>query len=80
MVGVDVVGSLKAKRSYRCVGLSPKVIGFAFDDRMLAIGFVPNRVNINAGLARLQNRTKLGPPLTGKSVTRAKGVFFDFHN
>jgi len=80
MVGVDIVSAAEAQRSNRCVGLNPNVVGFAFDNRMLAIGFVPNRVYINAGLARLQNRSELGPPLMGKSVTRAEGVFFDFHN
>src|SRR6516165_3864677 len=55
VVGIDVVGSRESKRSYRCVGLGPNVIGFGFDEGMLTIGFVPDRVNINACIARLQD-------------------------
>jgi hypothetical protein len=46
---------------------------------MLAIGFVPNRVNVDARLTRLQNRLELGSSLMREPVAGAKGVFLDFH-
>jgi hypothetical protein len=46
---------------------------------MLAIRFVPNRVNIDTRLTRLQNRLELGSSLMREPVTGAKGVFLDFH-
>jgi hypothetical protein len=47
---------------------------------MLAIGFVPNRVNVDAHFARIQDSLELGPTLVGESVAGAEGVFFDFHD
>jgi hypothetical protein len=46
---------------------------------MLAIGFVPNRVNVDAGFTRIQDSLELGPALMRKPVSGAQGVFFDFH-
>jgi hypothetical protein len=46
---------------------------------MLAIGFVPNRVNVDARLTRIQDSLELGPTLVREPVSGAEGVFFDFH-
>jgi hypothetical protein len=80
VIGIDVIGSVKAKRSYRSVGFGPKVSGFAFDNRMLSIGFVPNRVNIDACLTSIQDGPELGLPLMCEPVTGAESVFLDFHD
>ncbi len=47
---------------------------------MLAIGFVPNRVNVHTRVARLEDGLQLGSTLVRKPVTDAESVFFDFHN
>ncbi|MBV9275091.1 MAG: hypothetical protein JO333_14430 [Verrucomicrobia bacterium] len=72
LVGIDVVCSRKAKRSYRCVGFSPNVVGFADDDRMLAIGFVPNWVNVDTRLTNIQDGPELGLPLVCEPMPVAK--------
>jgi hypothetical protein len=50
------------------------------DDHMLAIGFVPNRVNIDPQVTGFQESLELGSTLVRKPVTDAKSVFFDFHS
>ena len=80
VVGIDVVGSRESKRSYRGVGLGPNVIGFAFNHRMLAIGFVPNRVNVDTRLTSIQDGPELGLPLVSEPIAGAESIFLDFHD
>jgi hypothetical protein len=55
-------------------------LGSAFDDRMLAIGFVPNRVNVDTRFTRTQDGPELGPPLVCEPVAGAESVFLDLHD
>jgi carbon monoxide dehydrogenase subunit G len=41
------------------------------DDRVLAIGFVPNRVNVDACFPGVQDGTELSPALVCEAVTDA---------
>jgi hypothetical protein len=50
------------------------------DDHMLAIGFVPNRVNVDTEVTGFHEGLELSSTLVREPVTDAKGVFFDFHN
>ena len=80
MVGIDMVSALPTQRSYGGVGFRPDVVGFAMDDHMLAIGFVPNRVNVDPQVTGFQEGLELSSTLVREPVTDAKGVFFDFHD
>jgi hypothetical protein len=80
VIGIDMVSPLPTQRSHGGVGFCPDVIGFAMDDHMLAIGFVPNRVNIDPQVTGFQEGLELGSTLVREPVTDAKGVFFDFHS
>jgi len=46
---------------------------------MLAIGFVPNRVNVDPQVTGFQESLELSSTLVREPVTDAKSVFFDFH-
>jgi hypothetical protein len=50
------------------------------DDHMFAIGFIPNRMNINPQVTDFQEGLELSSTLMREPVTDAKGVFFYFHN
>jgi len=46
---------------------------------MLAIGFVPNRVNVDADFTRLLNRQELGLALVSEPIAGAERVSLDSH-
>jgi hypothetical protein len=47
---------------------------------MFAIGFVPNRVNVDTQVTGFQESPELSSTLVREAVADAKGIFFDFHN
>ena len=80
VVGIDVVRLVPAERLHRGVRLGPDIVGPAVDDGVFAVGLVPDRVNAQAGVTRLENGLELRAALAGKAVAHAEGVFFDVHN
>lgn len=51
--------------------------GLGADERVLAIGFVPDGRDVDAGIAGVDDGLKLRLALSGEAVAHAEGVRFD---
>ncbi len=79
MVGVDEVGIRPAEGARRGVGLGADVGGPRADDRVLAVGLVPDGGDRDAEIAGADEGRELGPPLAGEAVADAEAVTGEIH-
>lgn len=78
VVGIDVKSTGPAEGFNRIAGFVQDASGFRADDRVFAVGFVPNGDDFDAfGLGGL-NGLKLGATFMGEAIPHAKCEFFDF--
>ena len=68
MVGIHVVGPRPPQRLDGCIRRRARACGLGPDDHVLAVGFVPDRDDLNALLRGRQARAQLGGSLPREAV------------
>ena len=63
-----------AERLHRRVRLRPKAGGFSADEKMLAIGFIPDRNDVRSLVGGKHARLKLRLALMGETVAHPKRI------
>jgi len=79
VVGIDEIGVLPAQRLDGRIGLGAGVARLAVDDGVFAVGFVPDRCDLDALIFQQLEGVQLGLTLMAEPVTDADGVFSEFH-
>ena len=73
MVGVHMIRLLPAERLHSGIRLGPQAGRLGADERVFAVGFVPDGNEFCAEFSRLNAGLQLRPALMSKPVAHAKG-------
>ena len=79
MVRIDIVRAGPIERLDGGIGFRTHVVGFAVNDGVLAVGFVPDGMHLQPERAAQNDRLQLGAALPGKTVTHSQSKLFDSH-
>ena len=75
MVGIHVVLPLPAEIAHGLLGGAPHARRLGADDRMLAVGLVPHRHDVDALFRRQHAGAQLRRGLVRETVAHADGIF-----
>src|SRR5215470_15377761 len=78
MICVNVIPSSPAECRRSALRFVADALRLAFDELMLAIGFIPHGHNLDAELLCLNDRLQLSLALLRESIADSKCIFFNF--